>query len=265
MCLGPIDHFFTQNTSVSAQIETIIKRPGRIVHDGISVALPNPVASIVKVPPTQPATPSNITFSELPCSPENVQKITRLISVIGENGKFVLLFKYQKELRQIVHDGISVALPNPIASIVKVPPTQPTTPSNVTFAELPCSPEDVQKITRLISVIGENGKFVLLFKYQKELRQIGREIEHVHPLKMISVIMANPHLKSCMKEMHSDYFKWSNFMDGVGNALTSNHKQGNVVPYLDDFAKACGVTVSSLKNFIDNQDWENMLINMINT
>ena len=164
----------------------------------------------------------------------------------------------------VVRDGLSIAMTCPIASIIKIPPTQPSAPSEISYNDLPLSDEDAQKITRLITVMGENGKVTLLFKYQKELRQIGREIEHVHPLKLMSVIMANPYLKACMKQVFSDYFKWTNFMDGIGNGLTSQHKQGKVSIYLNDFAKVFGIAPEILQKYADKQEWENMILFLIN-
>lgn len=166
--------------------------------------------------------------------------------------------------RPMVIAGLTVSFPKRLASIVKVPPSKPPVTAEGAFKDLECTNEDVQKITRLISVMGENGKLTLLLKYQKELRQIGREIEHVHPLKFLSVILTNPHLKSCMREVHSDYFKWTNFLDGIGNGLSSQHKQGKVSVYLNDFAQTVGVSVESLQPYVQSHDWENMLVYLIN-
>jgi hypothetical protein len=164
----------------------------------------------------------------------------------------------------IARDSLSTYALEVIASIIKIPPTEPPEPSDTTFDNLACTLEDVQNISRLISVMGENGKVVLLFKYQRELRQIGRKIEHVHPLKFISVVISDPHLRSCMKQIHSDYFKWSNLMDGLGNGLSSQNMQGKVSIFLNDFAKAVNVAPESLQKFVDREDWENMLIFLIN-
>jgi hypothetical protein len=161
-------------------------------------------------------------------------------------------------------DGLSIVIPDTIASIIKIPPTEPAATSELSFGELPCTDEDAGKINRLISVMGENGKVVLLMKYQKELRRIGREIDHVHPLKFIYVIMSDPHLKSSLKKVYSDYFKWTNFMDGLGNGLTSQNKQGKISIYLDDFAKSLGISRESLQNYVDKQEWENLIIFLMN-
>lgn len=184
--------------------------------------------------------------------------------IISVRSTSVHLEKKVSKRWAFVRDGLSVAVPNALASIIKIPPTRPPDPSAISYNDLPLSIDDAQKITRLITVMGENGKVALLFKYQKELRQIGREIEHVHPLKFVSVILSNPYLKSCMKEVHKDYFKWTNFMDGLGNGLTSQNKQGRVSIYLNDFANAFGVSLEKLQQFVDKQEWENMLIFLIN-
>jgi hypothetical protein len=160
-------------------------------------------------------------------------------------------------------DELSVALPKTIAHIVIPPPTQPPT-ADVAYDQLACSDVDKQKITRLISTIAENGKLVLLLKYQRELRQIGREIDHVHPLKFLSTIMSNPTLKADMREIYHDYFKWTNVMDGLGNGLTTQAKQGKVAIYLNEFAKEVGVKPEALQGYVQSQDWENMVVFLMN-
>jgi hypothetical protein len=163
-----------------------------------------------------------------------------------------------------IRDGLSVAVPDAIASIVKLPPPVPPAASDASFAQLPCSEIDRQKITRLITVMGENGKLVLLLKYQRELRQIGREIDHVHPLKFLSTVFSNPSLKGYMREIYKDYFKWTNFMDGLGDGLTAQNKQGKVSPFIADFAKEVGVKPESLQGYVQSQDWENMVVYLMN-
>lgn len=158
---------------------------------------------------------------------------------------------------------ISYKVPH-VASIVKIPPPTQPPASAATFADLPCSQEEVQKINKLISTMAEHGKLTLLVKYQGELRQIGREIEHVHPMKFLSVILSDPYLKSCLSRIKDDYFKWSNFMDGIGNGLSVQDKQGKVSIYLNDFAKACNIPVESIQGFVQSHSWEDMIVYMIN-
>ena len=167
--------------------------------------------------------------------------------------------------RPIAGDTLLSADIDRIASIIKIPPPTQPPAGELSYNQLACSEIDRQKITRLISVMAENGKLTLLIKYQRDLRQIGREIDHVHPLKFLSTIFSNPTLKGYMKEIYHDYFKWTNFMDGLGNGLTAQAKQGKIVPYLNDFAKEVGVQPEALQGYVQSLDWENMLVFLMNS
>ena len=175
---------------------------------------------------------------------------------------------YVQFVKSIKHQIVLEKIPNsnsePITSIIKIPDTPQITTSALSYDQLICTEIDKQKIARLITVMGENGKLVLWAKYQKELRQIGREIDHVHPLKFLSTIFSNPALKNYMKEIYHDYFKWTNFMDGLGNGLTAQAKQGKIAPFLNDFAKEVGAQPESLRGYVESLDWENMILFLMN-
>jgi hypothetical protein len=158
----------------------------------------------------------------------------------------------------------SIAVPDESSAIIKIPTTSVPSNENVPYSQLSCSDIDRQKITHLVTTIAENGKLVLLFKYQRELRQIGREIEHVHPLRFLGTILSDPTLKSSLKEISRDYFKWSNFIDGLANGLTLQAKQNRVNIYLNDFAKEIGVKPEVLQGFVNSQEWEKMALFLIN-
>lgn len=156
-----------------------------------------------------------------------------------------------------IHDAV-------IATMVKIPPMNQPPASILTFAQLPCTPQDEQKIHRLISSMAEHGKMTLLLKYQGELRQIGRDIEYVHPLKFLSIILSDSYLKSCLKKIRGDYFKWTNFMDGLGDGLSSQAEKKAVAIYLNDFAKKVGVAPESIQRFIETRHWEDMVVYLLN-
>jgi len=166
--------------------------------------------------------------------------------------------------RSLVGDTLFSANFDKIASIIKIPPPTQPPAGELSYEQLACSEIDKQKITRLITTMAENGKLALLLKYQRELRQIGREIDHVHPLKFLSTVFSNPTLKVYMKEIYHDYFKWTNFMDGLGNGLTSQAKQGKVGPYINEFAKEVGAQPDALQGYVQSMDWENMVVFLMN-
>lgn len=191
------------------------------------------------------------------CTQQDVQTAVHIQAETNEN-RLPSLF-----------NGLSISLLNsfaktPIAKIVTLPPASQTVTEATSFKDLECTAEDAQKIHHLISTMGEHGKLDLLVNYQKELRQIGRDIDHVHPLKFLSVILSDPYLKSCMKKIHSDYFKWSTLIDGLAGKLTINAKQNKLSIFLNDFAKSINISPDSIQGFVEKQKWEDMTIYLIN-
>lgn len=144
-------------------------------------------------------------------------------------------------------------------SIIKKPPVKPT---EMTYKDLICTEQDQANIYEIISTMAEKGKLSLLF-HQSHLRELGAQINHVHPLKFLAAIFKDPHLKSCMFYIWDDYFKRNGFLDGLGPSLTREVEKGKLHTYLSDFAKDVGVLPDLLKPYFDARDWENMVIFLI--
>ncbi len=144
-------------------------------------------------------------------------------------------------------------------SIIKKPPVKST---EVLYKDLVCTEQDQKNIHELISTMAEKGKLGLLFQ-QSRLREIGAQINHVHPLKFLALVFKTPHLKSCMYYIWDDYFKRNGFLDGLGPALTREVEKGKLHFYLPDFATELGLPKDTLKGYFDARDWENMVLFLI--
>ena len=142
-----------------------------------------------------------------------------------------------------------------LGSIIKFPP--PKT-ENETYKDLACTEQDRANITELIFTLAENGQLALLFK-QSYVKNLGAQINHVHPLKFLAAIFTNPQLKESMEPIFEDYFKRNGFMEGLGGSLTREADQGRLERYLNDFAKEVNVPASALRTFFQNRDWENLV------
>lgn len=146
-----------------------------------------------------------------------------------------------------------------MASIIKKPPAKPT---ETLYKDLVCTDQDRANIYEIISTMAEKGKLGLLFQ-QSHLREIGAQINHVHPLKFLSSIFKDPHLKSCMYYIWDDYFKRNGFLDGLAPSLTREAEKGKLNFYLNDFASDLGVSVEAIKPYFDVRDWENLVLFLI--
>ena len=102
-----------------------------------------------------------------------------------------------------------------LAGLIKVKPEK-----NEPFQNLRLTKDDVENITYIITSLGEQGKLSLLVN-KGELQRRGELIQGVHPLKFLTVVIKDNHLKKfCMPEILNDYFKKKNFLDGLGANMT---------------------------------------------
>jgi len=142
-----------------------------------------------------------------------------------------------------------------LASIIKLPPNPG---ADVAYKDLVCTEQDQANIIEIITSIADNSKFSLLLK-QSHLKNIGAQINHVHPLKFLSVAVSSDHLKSCLILIFDDYFKKNGFMDGLGPSLTREADKGKLEVYLPAFAAEVGVPIESIKPYIQSRDWEGLV------
>jgi hypothetical protein len=146
-------------------------------------------------------------------------------------------------------------------SIIKKPPEKP---KDTPYKDLVCTEQDKAYIYEIISTMSENGKLSLLFK-QSYLKEIGAQINHLHPLKFLSAIFTEPHLKSCMYYIWDDRFKKNGFLDGLGPSLSREAEKGKLEQYLKDFSIEVGVTVENIRPYFDVHDWENLVLYLIHS
>ncbi|HSX38891.1 MAG TPA: hypothetical protein VLE95_08760 [Chlamydiales bacterium] len=151
--------------------------------------------------------------------------------------------------------------PNPfhyfvhLGSIINIPKNPK---ADVAYKDLVCTEQDKSYIIELVTTIAENNKFSLLLK-QTYLKNIGVQINHVHPLKFLSVAVSSDFLKSCVIQIFDDYFKRNGFMDGLGPSLTREAEKGKLENYLADFSKEVSVPLENIRPYVETRDWESLV------
>ena len=142
------------------------------------------------------------------------------------------------------------------ASIIKFPPKETKTETG--YKDLICTEQDKANIYEIITTMAENSKLSLLLK-QSHMKQIGAQINHVHPLKFLAAIFSNPRLKMCMIDIFNDYFKRTGLMDGLGPSLQKEAERGKLIGLLPEFAAEVNVPAENLRPYFEAMDWENMV------
>lgn len=150
--------------------------------------------------------------------------------------------------------------PSFFGSIIKFPPPGSKTE---TYKDLVCTEQDKANIYEIITMMAENGKLTLLVK-QSYLKNLGAQINHVHPLKFLSTVFSNERLRQSMEPIFDDYFKRTGFMDGLGSSLTREADKGKLDPFLKDFAGEINLPIDNMRSFFQTRDWENLVRYLMN-
>jgi hypothetical protein len=142
-----------------------------------------------------------------------------------------------------------------VASLVKIPPAPQ---AEVLYKDLVCTDEDKALMFELITTIESHAKLQLLFKIV-HLKNIGAKLQHVHPLKFLAFIFTHPELKPLMSPISDDYFKWTEFLDGITPNLLRESIKGKLDSYLNDFAKEIGIAPEQIRPYFQSQDWAHFI------
>ncbi|MBX9744517.1 MAG: hypothetical protein K2X08_04830 [Chlamydiales bacterium] len=143
----------------------------------------------------------------------------------------------------------------PLATIIKFPPTGDR--GDKPYSELICSEKDIAAIEKLITNLAKHDWLTLFFTNEGTLlKQLGAQINHVHPLKFLSTIFKDPTLRSCMSIIADDYLKWGNFMEGLAASLTKEADKGKLELHLTAFCADIGIPLKHIEKYFPNRTWE---------
>lgn len=164
--------------------------------------------------------------------------------------------QYNDDQPKSAHYYFIKSLAKPLFATIKVPPKN----DSKTYANLPGSnPQDIAKIIELFTTMGNHGKIDLLMNYKSHLEQLGKEIEHVHPLKLLGIIFSTPNMKTYMDNVYNDYFKCKYFIDGLGSSMNHEITKNNLFQYVNDFALDVKADPNLVNSFLKKKDWKGLV------
>lgn len=127
------------------------------------------------------------------------------------------------------------------------------------YAQLPISGEERRMISKLIVTLAENNVFKLLFE-KKKLEKLGKKLNHIHPLRFLGTILADPRLFHCFKEIKKSSFKWEEFMAGLVRRMNEELNHNNMEKFIPGFAAYLGKDQAKIQEYINRRDFEGMVI-----
>ena len=134
-----------------------------------------------------------------------------------------------------------------------------------TYQTLPGSSEkDKENIYDLFYALGNKGKLELLLKV-RELMNLGEDIKHVHPLRLLGHIFSQKELVKAMEVIEKSKFKWPRFFTPLKHSIETELKINNLNCHLEDFAKEIDISSKKLKPFFHHKNWVGLVKFLIGT
>ncbi len=135
-------------------------------------------------------------------------------------------------------------------------PAPPPATTQDPFTALTISDIEQQKIYTLIHTMG--GSWWTLITKKGELERIGREIDHVHPLKFLDYIFRHPVLPKDMESIGKSSLTWKPFMDGLSSKL--QRESATTLPACKTgFARSLNVKLADIDPYLSSSNWEGLV------
>jgi hypothetical protein len=130
------------------------------------------------------------------------------------------------------------------------------------FYQLPLNEKEKKLIFELMKTIGEKNVWGLLFK-KKEVEKLGKRVNHVHPMRFIGYILADPKMKKWLKNVRNSSFKWDHFIDGFSDRMKEEHAKNNIMHHVAGFSHLLSVDPNEITSYIENRDYEGLVKSLL--
>lgn len=142
-----------------------------------------------------------------------------------------------------------------LASAASWPCATPET-SSKSYA---CTASQKEAIYEIVETVANNAKFDLLWSKKTRLGELEAAIQSVHPLKFLSIIIADPQRKDDLRLIFADPFKRIGFMNGLSPNLAKECQNNRLFPHLGTFSKEVHLSAETIRPFFETRNWEQLV------
>ncbi len=171
---------------------------------------------------------------------------------------------YRNERFSLRNEIIRDVIPNfnfSSSNVSSVPSTKRKT-EDIPYKQMEPEKLDRERIGDLIGNLGNESKFSLLFK-ASWMKELGEQVSNIHPLKFLEVIFLDLSLRECLSKIMKDYFKRTEFINGLGARLTLEVTKGVFDIYLVDFLNALksgpGISLNDIRTICKAHRWTELV------
>ncbi len=118
------------------------------------------------------------------------------------------------------------------------------------------TPLEKEFISFIVSTLG-NKSLAKIWKEKSSLKKAGEKIDHIHPLKFLSVVFTDEELKVAIANLKETRWIWNEFKSGLFSSLSEELANENMPEeYILDFSFRLGIDASLIKPSISQADWD---------
>jgi hypothetical protein len=121
--------------------------------------------------------------------------------------------------------------------------------------EIKMSETEKRAAYQIIKSMGDYNIVSLLLR-QRELRRLGKMIDHIPPTYFLGYIFSDPILKNSMRRIRDNYFKWTTFIEGLSPKMDEMARSGLLYQQLPHFADYLRINYDNLYERCRQHDWE---------
>ncbi len=126
------------------------------------------------------------------------------------------------------------------------------------FILVPVTETEEKLIWELIDNLGNKG-YLGLLGVKARMNEIEEKIKHIHPLRFLGSIYADPYLKECMPKAFKKSIVKNRFINELRDKFLIEFQYNNVYPLIPGFCKKVGADPDEVSLFIQQHQWEKLL------
>lgn len=129
----------------------------------------------------------------------------------------------------------------------------------------PVTPAEKKKIRKIVMTLGFDT-ILTVNSSKSELKKIGKEIDHIHPLKFLHTVFTDEELKAGIHAIRGRLISWiwDEFLGGLVGSLKEENAKNNMKPeFVQDFAKSIPINIDLIMPSIREGKFENLVNTLI--
>lgn len=91
---------------------------------------------------------------------------------------------------------------------------------------------------------------------KKSLQKIAKQLDHLHPLHVLSVIYTDPELLSFLHKIRNRTLVWSELFDEYSDSLNEESNFGNIVSHAEEFANSIHIHPFHISSAMHERNWK---------